>query len=269
MLNTMVYKKPIKTRDDLLNSLNRLIRALEIYLDEFVKKIIIKKKSPDIEKIQINAVLSFNYTHTFSEVYKISKDMEYKDINALDYIHGEANVDNSIEIDNIVLGIDEYLSEERKDRDVDFIAFKKYYQRIYKETGCEYKSWLRQIQKKYDKYLDNKDYYKKMWRKARQSEDLHNALKWKEEMKENDEKNRVHNIYFFGHSLDVTDKDILRDLVLCDNVYTIIFYYNKEDLGSKIANLVKVIGKDELIRRTGGSTKTIEFRLQQDMVERE
>ena len=40
-------------------------------------------------------------------------------------------------------------------------------------------------------------------------------------------------------------------------------------MGQQIANLVKVIGQDELIRRTGGSTKTIEFRLQQDMIKRE
>ena len=38
-------------------------------------------------------------------------------------------------------------------------------------------------------------------------------------------------------------------------------------MGQQITNLVKVIGEDELIRRTGGSTKTIEFKLQQDMVE--
>ena len=38
-------------------------------------------------------------------------------------------------------------------------------------------------------------------------------------------------------------------------------------MGQQIANLVKVIGQDELIRRTGGSTKTIEFRQQRDMVE--
>lgn len=37
-------------------------------------------------------------------------------------------------------------------------------------------------------------------------------------------------------------------------------------MGQQIANLVKVIGQDELIRRTGGITKTIEFKLQQDMV---
>ena len=79
----------------------------------------------------------------------------------------------------------------------------------------------------------------------------------------------MHNLYIFGHSLDVTDKDILRDLILNDNVYTTIFYHNKETMGQQIANLVKVIGQDELIRRTGGSTKTIEFKLQQDMIKRE
>ncbi len=79
------------------------------------------------------------------------------------------------------------------------------------------------------------------------------------------ESSKFHKLYIFGHSLDVTDKDILRDLILNDNVYTIIFYYNRDDFGAKIANLVNVIGQDELIRRTGGSTKTIEFKLQQDM----
>ena len=39
-------------------------------------------------------------------------------------------------------------------------------------------------------------------------------------------------------------------------------------MGQQIANLVKVIGQDELIRRTGGNTKTIEFKLQAKLVER-
>lgn len=75
-----------------------------------------------------------------------------------------------------------------------------------------------------------------------------------------------HHVYIFGHSLDVTDKDILSDLILNDNVQTTIFYHDKDAMGQQIANLVKVIGQDELIRRTGGITKTIEFKLQQDMV---
>ena len=85
-----------------------------------------------------------------------------------------------------------------------------------------------------------------------------------------------HNLYIFGHSLDISDRDILREFILHDNVDTTIFYYEKIDengvsdngrteLGKKIANLVKVIGQEELIKRTGGSTKTIDFRLQQNI----
>lgn len=72
-----------------------------------------------------------------------------------------------------------------------------------------------------------------------------------------------HRLYIFGHSLDETDGDILRDLILNDNVYTTIYYWNKETMGKQIANLVKVIGQDELIRRTGGRKKTIVFQRQQ------
>ena len=88
----------------------------------------------------------------------------------------------------------------------------------------------------------------------------------------------VHNLYVFGHSLDITDRDILRTLILNDNVHVTIFYHEKKDkdgngdngrkdLGTKIANLVKVIGQDELIKRTGGSMRTIEFVLQSEMTE--
>ena len=36
-------------------------------------------------------------------------------------------------------------------------------------------------------------------------------------------------------------------------------------MGQQITNLVKVIGEGKLIKRTGGSLKTIEFKLQQEM----
>lgn len=225
-------------RDTLINDLNKLIKALEIYLADYVNQIDCKIGSLDIKnsivkKFEyengtrgaiVSKVLCFNYTNTFERIYKNIN------VNYIDYIHGKANSNNTIESNNMVLGIDEYLSDDRKNKDVEFIAFKKYYQRIYKQTGCEYKQWV-------------------------------------EEIKAN--KSKKHNLSIFGHSLDVTDKDILRDLILNDNVYTTIFYPDKEELGRKIANLVKVIGQDELIRRTGGSTKTIEFKLQQDMIKRE
>ncbi|MDE5907951.1 MAG: hypothetical protein K2H52_04290 [Lachnospiraceae bacterium] len=70
--------------------------------------------------------------------------------------------------------------------------------------------------------------------------------------------------YIFGHSLDATDGDVLRKLLCNDIVYTKIFFYreyeeDKRNLGKLIKNLVKVIGQDELIARTGGEKRSIEF----------
>ena len=71
------------------------------------------------------------------------------------------------------------------------------------------------------------------------------------------EKIPKHNLYIFGHSLDITDSDVLRLFICNDNVQTKIFYYreNEEDkrtLGRLIKNLIQIIGQEELIKRTGG-----------------
>ena len=67
------------------------------------------------------------------------------------------------------------------------------------------------------------------------------------------------NIYIFGHSLDNTDGDVLRNLILQEKTRTTIFYHSKKALGKQIANLVSVLGEDELIRRTNKGTQTIFF----------
>ncbi|WP_304969549.1 AbiH family protein, partial [Romboutsia ilealis] len=229
-------------RDILLLDLNRLIRAFEIYLTEFVEKIDINRMSPDIEGIMeqgIDCVLSFNYTHTFLKEYVESKNTKEEPKVSFDYIHGETGKSEN----NMVFGIDEYLPEDRKDKDIEFIAFKKYFQRIHKGTGCKYKEWLDEI---------NEDFY-------------FGLMNDNEYLKEALARQRYH-LYIFGHSLDVTDKDILRELILTRGMFTTIYYRNLDQKGQQIANLVKVLGQDELIKRTGGgNTRTIEFKLQQPM----
>jgi hypothetical protein len=246
--STMKHKPKITFKEliDLLDSdLNKMIRALEIYLEEYVGEISIKKKSPDIKELSIHSVLNFNYTDTYERIYGLNKYIEY------DYIHGKADIQKTVESNNMVLGIDEYLDEERKDKDVEFITFKKFYQRIHKETGCKYKKCTDEMK---ENWLRLKEVLKANIRK-----DI-------SEQRFVDLQTYINRVYIFGHSLDVTDKDILRDLILNDNVHTTIYYVNKKVYGQQIANLVKVIGQDELIKRTGGSTKTITFKLQADMV---
>lgn len=230
-------------RDILYQDLNKLTRAFEIYLCEYVGKIESGKISKEIKGLGIDHVLSFNYSHTYQKLYDKSKKIKY------DYIHGESKFNSTIESNNMVLGIDEYLHKKSKDKEIDFIAFKKYYQRIYKETGSEYKNWVDEIaNSRYANEVSLREQFPKQipYEKF----------------------NSKHKLYIFGHSLDITDKDVLRDLILNDNVYTTIYYLNKAVMGQQIANLVKVIGQDELIRRTGGSTKTIELKLQAKFVER-
>lgn len=250
LLKNTSDKRFIDIRNKLEEDLNRLISAFEWYLSDYVKRIPVEEKFLKIKGLNIDKVLSFNYTDTYSSIYDSERACTY------DYIHGEAN--NKIETNNMVLGIDEYLPEERMDTDVEFITFKKYYQRIHKETGCEYKIWVDEIKQEYQEYLQKIELAEER-KGVYPGDSIHSMVNSLAASAIKKTKCNTHNLYIFGHSLDVTDGDVLRDLILNDNVHTKIYYFNKEVMGQQIANLVKVIGQKELIRRTGGSTKTIEF----------
>ena len=204
--------------EDISIELDKLIRSLEIYICEFVNEIDIIKENDDIKTITPDYVLSFNYSNTYERIYGQSKEVTY------DYIHGKADIENNVDTCNLVLGIDEYLEDDKNDK-LEFIAFKKFYQRIYKSIDSKYIKWVEQI-KKYPEVN--------------------------------------HNLFIFGHSLDKTDRDILKLLICNDNVTTKIYYYrknknDKKELGKLIKNLVRIMGQDELISRTMGEHKTIEF----------
>lgn len=220
-----------KIKDRMLNDLNRLIRALEVYLSTFVNQYPVDVRLPDIEELKINKVLSFNYTNTFERLYgKDNPDIEY------DYIHGKADVDHDINSCSLVLGIDEYLPERERDKNTEFIQFKKFFQRIYKKTGSVFFDWA-------------KDFY----------DEQRNGFYVGESQPQ------TYNIYIIGHSLDITDKDILKALILMNDNKTTIFHHNQEALGKQIANLVKVIGQDNLIYMVHGSNARVILQQQQDV----
>lgn len=213
--------------------LGRLIRALEIYIVEVVGEVPVEKRNVDIDKLNPDHVLSFNYSNTYERVYGGEKEVEY------DYIHGKADINKNVNTSNLVLGIDEYLDDKRKDKELELLSFKKFYQRIYKSTGNIYLNWVDEIKDEYADYMNP---------------NIHSSGKGYPS----------HTLYIFGHSLDVTDRDILKLFICNDNVQTKIFYYrkNEEDkaeLAKLIRNLIRIMGQEELIRRTGGTHKTIEF----------
>lgn len=266
-----------KVRDVLYNDLNRLTRLLEIYFLEYVEKMEINVMAPEIKSlcyefhnseeygpsIKFNNIITFNYTHTFEMVY-------YNDFSCTSrpnesFIHGEVDISNNIDTNNMVLGIDEYLTGSDKDNNIDFIGFKKYFQRIYKGTDIKYKEWIKEINKDdmiYQRDLSDINSEFLNDKKNNEKYILRELGKLKNERFK-------HKVYFYGHSLDITDKDIIRELILHDTVLTTIYYYagyknDKSGLFSKIANLVKIIGQDELIKRI--NEKSIVFIKQQDMI---
>ncbi|MBQ8182442.1 MAG: bacteriophage abortive infection AbiH family protein [Clostridia bacterium] len=255
-----------KTLIDLLDKdLYNLTEALEIYLYNYINEIYYFNdidgkrvrivENPDISMLHIDKVLSFNYTNTFERLYATTK----KRIQ-FNYIHGKAQIHGK-DTCNMILGINEYLPLESTNTNIDFIKFKKYFQRIHKNTGREHREWLDNIKEQQDTYTYKLKGYKKIklaiwfFEKKKKPFKIKNPHKY------------YHQIYFFGHSLDIVDKDIIEFLILNDNVRTYIYYHNTTSYEEKIINLVKIIGKDELIKRTAGKNQTIFFLKQTDTIE--
>ena len=127
-----IYFDDIKK--ELLTNLKKLTRALEIYMKYWVDDAMILNMNPDIARIHPDKIISFNYTHTFERVYKKSSyDTEYC------YIHGEAK-ENSIDNNNMVLGIDDDLDDKKEDGYL--LEYKKYFQRLNLNTDISYKKWI-------------------------------------------------------------------------------------------------------------------------------
>lgn len=111
-----VFYRMIVSRinEDYKKDLDNLIAALGKYLYEYVSKIKIKKTSLDIKSFVATKVISFNYTKTYEKEYE--KECENICCNFLetkyDYVHGK--IGHDYKGNNIVLGIDEYLLDEKK-----------------------------------------------------------------------------------------------------------------------------------------------------------
>ena len=229
---TKIYKKYIdytvtdikEIKERLLTDLNRLIRGLEIYLVEYVGCIDVLPILPYL-KGNVDRVLSFNYTDTYEKIYGGKKHK--KNSIEYDYIHGKVKSNGNIKTCSLVLGIEEYLSdEEDKRKDNEYIQFKKFYQRIVKKTGCKYIDWIKENEESI-------------------------SIKTKRKHK--------NNVYILGHSLDIKDGDIIARLINMPNTQTTIFYHNQEAFKNQICNLVKILGEDELIEKVHGENKSIVF----------
>lgn len=223
---------------DLYRQLQQFTTCIEIYLNLCNTVILNDKELPEIEVIKkkgkIDKVLSFNYTSTFLRY--VDTEFDYK--NDVSYIHGK--IRDNIEDDNspLVIGIDDYLGEVEADKDVDFAFFKKYYQRILKNTGYQYVDWAKEAC--LPKYCPVDEHGARV--DAEYTIDTY--------------------LYIFGHSLDTTDRDVLRKLILQDNTKVTIYHHRESQLRQQLKNLILLIGKDKLNQLTRSSNRRIYFKEQ-------
>ena len=77
-------------------------------------------------------------------------------------------------------------------------------------------------------------YFKKYFQRIQK----HTGNKYKRWISQNNE------VAFMGHSMDITDGDIIKELIT-NTLKTTIYYYNQSDYEQKVINLIKIFGKDE------------------------
>lgn len=235
--NKYLDKSHKKTYQDFLDKsyydLRRFVRCMEIYLLDCVEKHVINILSQDIINIKADYVLCFNYTHTYKKLYDNSNKAE------IHYLHGETQ--DNIDSNNMVLGINEYYSTYEKDQHTNYNIYKKFTQRVINETGFLYRKWIAQM------------------------DDTTFRLR-KHHIFGGNGTRLPNNVYIFGHSLDITDKDIIKDFIDRNGVKTTIFFYNKQQQTQQIANLIKMLGQDKFINMINSVPQRICFVQQQPMI---
>lgn len=156
-------------------------------------------------------VLTFNYTDTANRLFGIPEENTH-------FIHGRIDFARKRKsINTMVFGIEDK-EEKTENINLDLISYQKFYQRIIKETGSDYR-----------KFFENpKDSGKSV-------DDM--------------------NIVVFGHSVDPLDKEIFEN---CFDLakkrgekYKFIFnYYDEKAKREIVKNLTIILGKERMISLT-------------------
>lgn len=223
------YKELI---NDLSGDLNDVILAFEFYLQNEVENVGINRYSLDIKNLgKLDGVLNFNYTTTLQRVYTELSSVP------IHYIHGKVSTGNE---NNMVLGVNEYWDEEGAIQHTDFNVFKKFTQRVMKNTGVDYRKWVYNATNQGNKFGEI--------RKRTSYDDL-----------------GLSEVYIFGHSLDISDKDLLKELFENDMLVVNIFYKDKVHQADLIAAIVRMISERKFIEQYQAYPQRIRFVQQNEM----
>ena len=263
-----------KFKLDILKDFDKFVMALGIYLDFFVSQLSpnIKKASKEIidmmsGKNQIDHVLSFNYINNFKNnklgnenVCFVHGAVDYKkelENHISDTMSKEdkdyMSIQNIINRNKMIVGFDELQDSDEnftpQDFELEFVDYRKYFQRIYKGTESHYVDWLNE----YKVRLQNSV------RTSTNPENWSNLYKQKLEAELSC--STPNHAFIFGHSLDATDNEILKDIFLREHKDTkvTIYYHDSDSRKRIISNLIRILTKPVLVQKTKGKNPEIEF----------
>ncbi|MCS3525573.1 bacteriophage abortive infection AbiH family protein [Acinetobacter johnsonii] len=205
--------------------LEELIEIFNLYLELIVSKLF------QNTMIEINAkewsypdkIFSFNYTNTYQRLH---------DSVNVEYLHGSCG-----EYQNIVLGVSDLEDESLKK--IKAYGFTKYQQKLFKDTNYLF---LDNFKSKVNRFKEDLIGFNKSY--------AHNPSEiYQHELKQRFGLNL--NVYIWGHSLDISDKDYILDLFSLNddidrNVRVTVYYFDKTAKFSLLNNLLAILDKDKV-----------------------
>ena len=179
--------------DKLSDLANLLQKYLEVFIDNPFETIVKEKMGVDQKTfVYTDKAITLNYTHSFEKLYPT--------ISVL-HLHGEVGK-------KIVLGINSDDSDDGTLTKTDYIAFKKYFQRLVYGTDKSYISFIEHVRK-------------------------------------NGKVIGQISLSVMGHSLDISDRDVIVDLFSVSSSITVL-YHNQAALENYVKNIVRIFGKSGL-----------------------
>lgn len=184
---------------ELENQLNGLKTILIMYLKLFMEKKETQGSIDCIKDLKPNHIITFNYTDKYKGIYNC------EDVN---HVHG-----NLVD-ENIVLGY-----EDDNPKDLRYIKFKKYFQRIQNHL----KPIDENIFDEHDPFIQSL-------------------------FEETPEESKLNNIvHVYGMSLDKTDEDLIKKIYEKADKF-MVYYLDNIDYENKVINLIDIFTKDIVLK---------------------
>lgn len=234
-----------KIEKNLYKDLQRLTVAFEVYLSDYVLPLI-KEYSIDLNKLfrerifpnsEKCRVLCFNYTNTVEQIIhacneKYKKSIEYE----VCYLHGKARdgetMKRALEENYYGLGGEQGFHMLQRDNQM-VLGMNDY---SGSSDTCADFSEFKKFYQRILKYTDSK------------YQDWADSIQGK-----------AADIYIYGHSLGVTDTDILHQFLTFPGTKIYIYYCDDNAFASQVNNLIEILGKETLVKFTRRADPKITF----------